>query len=125
MIVEQRSYTLKVAKLPEFLAAYEAEGLSIHSRHLGGLMGYYVTDVGPLNMVVHLWGYRDYADREARRQRLNADPAWHAFGARVAPLFDAQESRILVPAPFFAGPAQDLLQTAQARVWPIERSAAP
>lgn len=103
-----RIYTLKPGKLPLFLSRYAESGLAIHRRHLGALLGYWVTDVGPLNTLVHVWGYADAEDRAARRARLAADPAWAAFGEEVAPLFVSMEARLLHPASFFAADAERL-----------------
>ncbi|HET6281143.1 MAG TPA: NIPSNAP family protein [Polyangia bacterium] len=102
MIVEQRTYTLLPGKLAEYLRAYAAEGMSIQVAHLGRMIGYYSTETGPLNTLVHLWAYDNAADREARRARMLADPGWKAYIAKVQPLTIAQESCILIPAPFFA-----------------------
>lgn len=115
MIVEMRNYTLKVGKLPIFLKRYEEVGLAIHLRHLGALLGYWVVDVGPLNTVTHLWGYRDPVDRAERRAALALDPAWRAFGEEVGPLFEAMDSRLLTPAPFFVERGELLLAEAIAR----------
>ena len=101
MIVEQRAYTLLPGKTAEYLRAYAAEGMSIQVAHLGNMIGYYSTEIGPLNTLVHLWAYQNAADREARRARMLADPAWQAYIKKVQPLTLTQESCILNPAPFF------------------------
>lgn len=49
MIVEQRVYLVKIGKIPEFLTAVETLGLPVMRETLGGLIGYFVTEVGPLN----------------------------------------------------------------------------
>jgi hypothetical protein len=100
MIVEERTYTLHPGKVPEYLALYEREGLALQRAALGTLVGYFSTEVGTLNQVVHLWAYQDLEDRSRRRAELLADPDWQAYFARVAPLLQAMESRLLVPAPF-------------------------
>ena len=101
MIVEERIYTLFTGKVAEYLGAYAAEGMAIQIGHLGPMLGYYSTEIGPLNTLVHLWAYQDAADREARRARMMADPAWQAYIKKIQPLVLTQESRILNPAPFF------------------------
>ncbi|MET0295412.1 MAG: NIPSNAP family protein [Phenylobacterium sp.] len=114
MIVEMRIYTLKSGKAGEFFAAYQADGLAVHTKHLGALLGYYTTEIGPLNTLVHLWGYDSHADREARRAALYSDPAWVAFGAKVSDLFSKLESRILQPAPFFQDGLRSAIDSARA-----------
>ena len=101
MLVEQRTYTTQPGKVREYLALYEAEGLPIQRRLLGRLVGYYRSEFGALNQVIHLWAYTDLNEREQRRAALLADPEFQAYVLRMMPLLVSQESRILVPAPFF------------------------
>lgn len=101
MLVEQRTYTTHPGKVPEYLALYEAEGLPIQRRILGRLVGYYRGEIGALNQVVHLWAFTDLLEREQRRALMLADPDFQAYVHKMMPLLQAQESRILRPAPFF------------------------
>ena len=102
MYVEERMYTLQVGKVPEYFKMYENEGLAIQTKHLPNMVGYYVTEVGPQNMVVHMWGYDDLNQRDKCRARLQADPAWQAYVAKLRPLIMTQETRMMKCAPFFA-----------------------
>ena len=72
MIVEERVYRLHAKKVPEFLRIYEEYGFSVHTKILGNLIGYFTTDVGHLNQVVHLWGYKSHDDRARRRRNHGA-----------------------------------------------------
>lgn len=101
MLVEQRTYTTHPGKIRDYLALYEAEGLPIQRRLLGRMVGYYRTEFGALNQAVHLWAYTDLNEREQRRAALLADPDFQAYVRKMMPLLVSQESRILVPAPFF------------------------
>ena len=69
MIVEQRTYTLKPGATADYLKAYENEGFAIQEPILGRLVGWYTTDCGPLNQIVHMWAYDAYAERDRRRSR--------------------------------------------------------
>lgn len=102
MYVEERMYTLQVGKAPEYLKLYEQEGLAVQTRHLPHMVGYYVTEVGPQNMIVHLWGYEDLNQRDRCRAALAADPAWQAYLPKIRALILSQETRIMKCAPFFA-----------------------
>jgi hypothetical protein len=102
MIVEQRSYTALPGQVPAFLALVEAEGLPIQHRHLGVPLGYFQSESGELNRIVHLWGYASAADRDNRRAALAADPDWTAFVPKVLPLLVRMESIILRPTRFSA-----------------------
>ena len=82
------------------MAAYEEKGLEIQKRILGNLIGYFATEIGPLNETVHLWGYASLDDRAARRAALMADEGWRAFLAEILPLLETQETKILLPTGF-------------------------
>ncbi len=101
MIVEQRTYTAYPGKWRDYLSLYEREGLGIQKRILGRLVGYYTTDSGELNQIVHLWAYSDMNDRTDRRKALMQDPDFLVYVAKMIPLLQKQESKILIPAPFF------------------------
>lgn len=105
MIVEMRTYTLKIGKVNEYLALYRAEGLEAQSRHLGQPYGYYSTETGELNQLIHMWAYEDMSDRTTRRAALYDDPQWRAVVPRLFELIERMESTILNPA-FFAEPQQ-------------------
>ena len=100
MIVEERIYTLEVGKVPEYLRLYEQEGFPIQLPILGNLIGYYSSEIGDLNLIVHLWGYESFEERTRRRAELIANEGWKAYVEKVRPWIVRQENRILVPAPF-------------------------
>jgi hypothetical protein len=100
MIVEQRTYTLQVGKVPEYLKLYEAEGLAIQTRILPRMVGYYTTEIGPLNQIIHMWGYESFEERTRKRAELGGDPGWQAYVAKIRPLILSQETKILLPTSF-------------------------
>ena len=100
MIVEERIYNLQIGAVPEYLKLYEEEGLAIQRSILGRMVGYFSTDIGTLHQIIHLWAYRDLAERTERRARLTADERWKAYISKVRPLQISQQNRILIPAPF-------------------------
>lgn len=101
MIVEERIYTLHIGKQADYLSLYEKEGLAVQKRILGMMLGYYTTEAGPLNQVIHLWGYESFEDRLRRRKELFQNQEWLSYVAKIRPLIVTQESKILIPAPFF------------------------
>jgi len=101
MFVEERMYRLKIGTVPEYFRHYQSEGMQVQLRHLPHMVGYYVTEVGALNMVVHLWAYDSLDQRDRCRAAMQADPAWRAYLAKTHPLMEAQETRIMKCAPFF------------------------
>jgi hypothetical protein len=104
VIVEERIYTLQVGASPEYVRLYQEEGLAIQEPILGHLVGYYTTEIGPLNQVVHMWAYQDLEDRRERRARLVADERWKAYIQKVRPFLVTMENKILIPAPFAPPP---------------------
>jgi len=100
VIVEERTYTLYHGKVPEYLGLYESEGLAIQRPILGHLVGYFTTEIGTLNQVVHMWAYSSMEDRTRRRAQLTSNPDWQAYIAKTRPLIQVQENRILIPTRF-------------------------
>lgn len=111
MFVEIRTYRLKNGAVPAYLAAV-AEGIAIQRRHLGALIGYYSSEIGPINQIVHIWAFASLDDRETRRSRLNADPEWQAFLPRIRDLIETAETKIMRPAAF--SPTPPLPEAAEA-----------
>jgi hypothetical protein len=104
VIIDLRMYTMVPGRLGAFLKRYGEEGLPVQIRHQGDPFGYFVTEIGTNNQVVHLWRYQDMADRERRRAALESDPEWIAYRARSAAegTVQHQANQILRPAPFFS-----------------------
>lgn len=100
MIYEERIYCLYPKKVGEFLKIYEEQGLEVHRKILGNMIGYFTTDVGRLNQVVHLWAFKSHDDRARRRARLVKNADWHRCVDQLVPLIISQENRILVPTKF-------------------------
>lgn len=103
MIVEMRTYTCKPGAAAEYMRIYEAEGFPVQGKILGNLVGWYTTELGPLNQIVHMWAYRDFADRAARRAELARNKDWQACLAKLRGLVVSQENKILTPAPWSPG----------------------
>lgn len=100
MIVEERTYTVKPGTVHVYYKDYDPRGLKIQARILGNLIGYFHTEIGEINQIVHLWGYDSLAERERRRAQLAADPEWLEYLKQSPDIIVKMESRILVPAPF-------------------------
>jgi hypothetical protein len=100
MIVDHRTYKLQPGRLRDFLALYEKEGLPVQKKHLGNLVGFFTTEVGNVNEIVHIWGYEDLADRTKRRAAMAADPAWQAYLQKSREFMKHMNNKILVPTSF-------------------------
>jgi hypothetical protein len=102
MIADLRIYTCKPNRMNDFVALYKEFAWPLQQKYLGRCLGWFTTVEGPLNRVVHLWGFESQGDRDARRKAMAADPAWQVYLKRVA---DADvllnmENRILQPTDF-------------------------
>lgn len=100
MIVEQRVYHLLPGGVAEYKRLIETEGIAIQRPILGRLIGYFSTEIGALNQIVHLWAYDSLEERQERRARLLSDPRWVGFSAKLQPLMLRMENSILLPMSF-------------------------
>jgi len=104
MIHELRRYQIKPGKLAEYVDKSRTIGRPVRGDRYGKLLGYWSTELGPLNQVVHLWEFADLAARTAARAGLAKDERWVKEYLPVStPLLEAQENMILSPfdwAPF-------------------------
>ena len=100
MIVDVRTYAIVPRRMKRYLELFEAHALPVLRKHLGEPLGYFVVEHGPLHQVVHMWGYRDLADLEARRRARDADPAWDDYLERTEGLVVSQDNKLCRPAPW-------------------------
>ena len=100
MIYEMRTYRLKTGSVPAYLKLVEEEGIEVQASHLGQLVGYFSSEIGELNQIVHVWAFQSLDDREARRAALAADPRWQVFLPKIQALIETMENKILKPARF-------------------------
>ena len=101
MYVEERMYTLQVGKATEYFKNYEQFGMKAQLKHLPHLVGYYSNEIGPQNMIIHLWAWESLDQRDKCRAQMQADPAWQAYLVKNRPLMLSQETRMMKCAPFF------------------------
>ncbi len=102
MFYELRTYTLKPTKLADWLALYHSDALAVQTEHLGQLIGFFTTEIGDVNQVVHIWAWKSLDDRMARRTAMAADSRWMEFSRKNKEL-DAVvklESRMMRPTAF-------------------------
>lgn len=103
MIVDVRTYTLVPRKMPAYLALFEKHALPVMRRHGLDLVGYYTSQIGPLNQVVHIWRYDSLADLEIKRAARDGDPDWAKFLAQTEGYVMMQDNKIMRPAAFSPG----------------------
>lgn len=76
MIYELRTYTLKAGTAPEAAKTAGTLGRDIRGDNYGKLEGYWMTEIGPLNQVMHLWSYADLNERAKVRAALSQNKRW-------------------------------------------------
>jgi hypothetical protein len=104
MFIDERIYTLHAGKVPIFLKLYEEEGMAVQTRILGHMSGYYYTEFGPLNQVIHMWAYDSFEERARRRSELLSSDEWKSYASKMQPLVAHVENKMLIPASFFKVP---------------------
>jgi hypothetical protein len=93
MIVDIRTYSITPRKMKAYLAMFEEFGLPVQTKHLGAPLGYFAIEHGPLNQVVHLWGYDSLADLEKKRAARDADPAWAIYQGKTEGMVVSQDNK--------------------------------
>ena len=94
-VVDLRIYTIRPRGMPRYLKLFEELALPLALKYLGEPLGYYVTQIGPLNQVVHLWAFENLADMEQRHAALAGDPSFAKYLTATDGLVVAQEDRIM------------------------------
>ena len=79
MLLDQRTYTCRPGTLPLHLTLYKEFGNAVQTRHLGLPLVIMSAETGDLNTYVHIWMYKDAADRATRRAAMAADPEWQVY----------------------------------------------
>src|SRR5882724_10906305 len=83
MIYELRTYTVKPGTIGDMITAASTVSRDIRKDDYGKLEGYWSTEIGPLNQVMHLWSYKDYDERTRLRAELARNARW---GGEYLPL---------------------------------------
>ena len=96
-VVDHRIYSIRPRCLAAFLEAFDQLAMPILLRHLGAPLAFYTSSIGPLNQVVHLWGYDSLEDFEKCSAARDADPDFAAYLHATRDLVVAQETRIIRP----------------------------
>ncbi|HHW04072.1 MAG TPA: NIPSNAP family protein [Thermoanaerobacterales bacterium] len=96
---EMRIYTIKAGQLGTYVKLFEEEGFPIISKYQK-LVGYWYTDIGELNEVVHIWEYDSLDERAEKRKALYEDPEWKKFTSKAFSLILSQKNKIMYPSNF-------------------------
>jgi len=96
MLYELRTYTCKQGTVADVANAAATIATEIRKDDYGKLEGYWVSEIGPLNQVLHLWSYKDLNERAEMRAKLSKHPRWAPeYLSRIYPNIVRQETRLL------------------------------
>ena len=96
MLYELRTYTVKPGGLGDMVKAASTLARDIRKDDYGKLEGYWLTEIGPLNQVVHLWSYADFSERSRLRGALSKNSRWIGeYLPLIRPLMTRQDIRLL------------------------------
>lgn len=96
-VVDHRTYTIVPRGMAEFLKLFDHLAMPILLKHLGAPLAFYTSSIGPLNQVIHLWGYDGLDDLEKRGLARDTDPDFNSYLQATRHLVVAQETRIIRP----------------------------
>lgn len=102
MIYDMRTYAFAPGNAQRYLKVYEDMALQLQLKHQRDLVGFWQTDIGPLNRTVSIWAYESLEARERAKAALGQEPGWRDYLGAAQPLILSQENMILKPASFFA-----------------------
>src|SRR6202158_6103578 len=94
-MVDLRVYTIRLRKMAEFVEVFDRLAMPVQLKYLGRPLGIFSSAVGPLNQIVHLWGFSDMGEFERRHAARDKDPDWPAYLKASEHLITAQENRLI------------------------------
>ena len=98
MIYEMRTYTLRPGSQAEVARNSGEVARRIRGDDYGRLEGYWLTEIGALNQVMHLWSYESFDERARLRAALGRNAAWrNEYLPMIMPHLLRQDIRLLNP----------------------------
>lgn len=94
-IVDFRTYLIHHNHMSTFLRTTQEHAMNVMLRHIGPPIGYYLTKVGNVNEITHIWGFDSMGDMETRRNARNADPEWRNYLDASDGIYERQDTQIL------------------------------
>ncbi len=96
MIYELRTYTVKSGTLGDMVKAASTVSRDIRGDNYGKLEGYWFTEIGPLNQVMHMWSYSDLNERARLRAELAKNARWTGeYIPLLRPILVHQQVRLM------------------------------
>ena len=102
MIYELRTYQLVVGGLPDYLEVARTKILPCIAEYGLKPVGFWYTEMGQLNEVVHLWAYNDLNERQEKWGKWARDPRRTEVIGKLRSIVVSQSNKILSPTDFSA-----------------------
>jgi len=94
--VEFRTYDIKPEFYPDFLSLTN-KYIHLRTAH-STLAGYFTTEIGGCNQVVHFWPYESLKQRQDVRTKLSQDKEWiETYIKPMRPMLARQSNSLLLP----------------------------
>ncbi len=100
MIYELRTYQLAVGGMGDYLDLIRTKLLPLLAEHGLKPVGFWTTEIGTLNEVVHLWAFNDLNERQAKWGAWFKDPRRAEILPRLRASIVSQSNKILSPTEF-------------------------
>lgn len=83
-LYEKRTYSITVGRMGDVVRLYTDEGWPVieaagFDKHL---VGYFISDTGPLHQLIHVWRFDDDSARRGFWQRVSAHQEFRTFGPK-------------------------------------------
>jgi hypothetical protein len=106
MVYDMRTYTLRPGGLQQYMDAVRDIGLPVRQKYGIKLAGWYYSEIGELNQVVHIWAFRDFEHMEEGKKQFRSDPQWiNEYLPRTRGLVVRQETKLVFSPDFAPEPA--------------------
>ncbi|XP_045191523.2 protein NipSnap homolog 3A-like [Mercenaria mercenaria] len=93
-VYELRTYSINPKDIKPFMELSK-EWMHIRMKH-SKLIGYWLSEIGGINDVVHIWEYDSLSHRAKVRQALAGDPEWVGnYFSKILPWMHRQENSLL------------------------------
>lgn len=100
-IYEMRTYYVKPKAFAEFMQLTN-EYIHLKADSNSKLNGYWISDIGGLNEVTHIWEYDSYTQRAEARKSLYQDETWvNNYVKKVLKMLVKQDNLVMNPVPWF------------------------
>ena len=101
-LYERRTYDVHVGEMSKVLELYSSQGWPALEAggHSKFLVGYFVSDTGPLHQLIHIWRFSGDVERRDFWKNLFADEDFMAFAVQLRPLLQKQEIQLMQSAPW-------------------------